>query len=207
MQAGTVLLSHPFSSQKQGRGAGSCLKARGMTDDMTDMEGWVVWNASMGILDRVTIGAIEQTETGRSACLAPPYEVVGPFNLDELETQGRITFGECMVMSRVRWQADQAELRAEAQEIRRAAFFKLDFDDDLEYRDVLKLPMEGPLDPAQINAAFRKQAKTAHPDAGGCDEDYREITEARDALLKANPEARSKRRKASKDAGAGSAGA
>jgi hypothetical protein len=155
------------------------MKARGMTDK----EEWVVWNGIMGILDTVTIGHIEEGEGGRSAFLAPPYGVVGPFSLDELETRGRIAFGACLVMSRQRWQEDQDDLRLEAREKRRAALFKLDFDDDQEYREVLNLPMEGALKTAEINAAFRRAAKTAHPDAGGSDEDYRSITEARDALL------------------------
>jgi hypothetical protein len=86
-------------------------------------------------------------------------------------------------MSRQRWQEDQADLRLEAREKRRAFLFRLDFDDDQEHRDVLNLPMAGALEPSQINAAFRRLAKTAHPDAGGSDQDYRRITEARDALL------------------------
>jgi hypothetical protein len=155
------------------------MKARGMADK----EEWVVWNGLMGILDTVTIGHIEEGEGGRSAFLAPPYGVVGPFSLDELETQGRIAFGACLVMSRQRWQEDQVDLRLEAREKRRAALFKLDFDDDQEYREILNLPMEGALETAEINAAFRRAAKLAHPDAGGSDEDYRSITEARDALL------------------------
>lgn len=155
------------------------MKARGMTEK----EEWVVWNGSLGILDTVTIGHIEESDGGRSAFLAPPYGVVGPFSLDELEAQGRIAFGACLVMSRQKWREDQDDLRLEAREKRRAALFKLDFDDDQEYREVLNLPMEGALKTAEINAAFRRAAKTAHPDAGGSDEDYRCITEARDALL------------------------
>ncbi len=151
---------------------------------MTDKEEWVVWNGLLGILDTVTIGLIEEGEGGRRACLAPPYGVVGPFSLDELEARGRIAFGACLVMSRRRWQEDQDDLRREALEKRRAALFKLDFDDDQEYREVLNLPMEGALEAAEINAAFRRAAKTAHPDAGGSDEDYRSITDARDALLR-----------------------
>lgn len=150
---------------------------------MTDKDQWVVWNGSMGILDMATIGHIEDGEGGRSAFLAPPYDVVGPFSLDELEARGRIAFGECLVMSRQRWQADQADLRLEAREKRRTFLFQADFDDDHERREVLNLPMEGALKPSQINAAFRRLAKTAHPDAGGSDERYRRIAEARDALL------------------------
>jgi hypothetical protein len=149
---------------------------------MTNKEEWVIWNGSMGILDMARIGHIENGEGGRSAFLAPPYDIVGPFDLDELETRGRIAFGACLVMSRSRWQEDQVELRREAQEKRRAFLSHLDFDDS-EHREVLNLPMEGVLEASQITAAFRRLAKTAHPDAGGSNEHYRAITEARDALL------------------------
>jgi predicted outer membrane protein len=88
-------------------------------------------------------------------------------------------------MSRRRWQEDQVDLRLEAREKRRALLFRLDLsDDDQEHREVLNLPLEGALKPSEINAAFRRLAKTAHPDAGGSDEHYRRIAEARDALLK-----------------------
>ena len=119
------------------------MKARGMTDK----EEWFVWNGSMGILDRVTIGAIEHGEGGRSAFLAPPYDMVGPFSLDELETLGRIAFGACLVMSRRRWREDQVELRREGREQRRAFLFLLDFDgDDRESREILDLPTDGALE-------------------------------------------------------------
>ncbi len=132
-----------------------------------------------------TIGHVEDGESGRSAFLAPPYDVVGPFSLEELETRGRIAFGECLVMSRQRCQEDQVDLRFEAQKKRRAFLFQPNFDDDAgEHREVLNLPMEGALKPSEINAAFRRLAKTAHPDAGGSGEQYRRIAEARDVLLK-----------------------
>ena len=88
-------------------------------------------------------------------------------------------------MSRQRWQEDQVDLRLEAREKRRAFLFQPDFDDgdQEEHREVLNLPMEGALKPSEINAAFRRLAKTAHPDAGGSGEHYRRIAEARDALL------------------------
>ena len=133
------------------------MKARGMTDK----EEWVIWNGSLGILDMATVGHIRDGEGGRRASLAPPYDVVGPFSLDELEARGRIAFGECLVMSRRRWQEDQVGLRLEA-----------------------RVPLEGALKPSEINAAFRRLAKTAHPDAGGSGEHYRRIADARDALLR-----------------------
>jgi hypothetical protein len=159
------------------------MKARGMTDK--DKDEWVIWNGSLGILDMATVGHISDDEGGRRASLAPPYDAVGPFSLDELEARGRIAFGECLVMSRRRWQEDQVDLRFEAREKRRAFLFRLDFnDDDREHREVLNLPIKGALKPAEINAAFRRLAKTAHPDAGGSGEHYRRIADARDALLR-----------------------
>ncbi|WP_454915549.1 J domain-containing protein [Xanthobacter sediminis] len=152
---------------------------------MADNEQWVVWNGSLGILDMTTIGRIEEGEGGRRAVLAPPYGAVGPFSLDELEAEGRIAFGACLVMSRRRWQEDQVELRIEAQKARRAFQFQPapGTDGQAPHREALDLPLEGALEPAQINAAFRRLAKAAHPDAGGSDAHYRRIAEARDALL------------------------
>lgn len=150
---------------------------------MADNEEWVVWNGSLGVLDKVAIGVIERNPSGRMACLAAPYDMVGPFSLDELETQGRVAFGACFVMSRQRWQEDQVELRAEGLKKRRAYLFQPNLDDDQEHREALRLPIEGELTATEIKAAFRRLAKTAHPDAGGSNEDYRRIAEARDALL------------------------
>jgi len=145
---------------------------------------WVIWNGSMGVLDMVRIGRVEE-DAARSAYLAEPYEVVGPFSFDELKGEGRIAFGECVVMSRERWQADQVKLRIEAREKRRAFLARFeDRDDDEEARLALELPEQGRLEPDEINAAFRRLAKAAHPDAGGSSEAYRRISEARDMLLK-----------------------
>lgn len=151
---------------------------------MTDTEHWVIWNGSLGILDMVAIERIEDGETGRSAFLAAPYGVVGPFSFDELVAEGRIAFGACLVMSRARWQLDQVELRLEARRARQAFMAQAaPRDDDRPHRIVLELPLDGVLEVVEINAAFRRLAKSAHPDAGGSDELYRRIADARDALL------------------------
>jgi len=151
---------------------------------MTVEADWVIWNGSLGIIDMVAIGQSTRDESGWNAFLAPPYDIVGPFSLDELKTQGRIMFGECVVMSRLRWQEEQVELRLEAREKRRALYSLLSRDEDeTEHREVLDLPKDGALQATEINAAFRRVAKTAHPDAGGDNEHYRRITDARDALL------------------------
>jgi hypothetical protein len=156
-------------------------EARDMTGNMDE---WVVWNGSMGMLDMVAIGRVEHGEAGRSAWLAPPYDVVGPFSLDKLETLGRIAFGACHVLSRAKWREVQDELRARAREQRRA--FAASFvsrQDDGEYREALELPPGGALTAHDIGAAFRRLAKKAHPDAGGDSDAYIRLTEARDTLL------------------------
>ena len=151
-----------------------------------DKQQWVIWNGSLGMLVLVAIGRVEP---GKGGFLEPPFEFVGPFSLDELETRGQIAFGACLIMSRQRWREAQADLRREAQERRRAQARRLSLrfqragGDDTRYRDLLNLPREGMLEPSQIKAAFRRLAKTAHPDGGGSNEQFHRITEARDALL------------------------
>ena len=62
-------------TQKDGAHGTLCVKAHGMTAK----EEWVIWNGSLGVLDMVTIGRIEDGDTGKTAFLASPYGVVGPF--------------------------------------------------------------------------------------------------------------------------------
>lgn len=154
-----------------------------MTRTLNDEADWVVWNGSLGVLDMAAIGQTVTGAHGRSAFLEPPYDVVGPFSLDELETQGRIAFGACLVMSRRRWLEDQADLRMDARKRRLSSLSRSTFDDyQSEDRKALELPLDGHLETSQINSAFRRMAKTAHPDAGGSGEHYRRISQARDAL-------------------------
>jgi hypothetical protein len=133
--------------------------------------------------------AIGRVEDGGRGFLEPPFDFVGPFSLDELETRGRIAFGACFIMSRQRWREDQAELRREAHAQRRAQARRLSLllqravGDDARYRDLLNLPLDGELEPSEIKAAFRRLAKTTHPDGGGSNEQFHRSTQARDALL------------------------
>jgi hypothetical protein len=156
---------------------------------MSDKRDWVVWNGSIGILDMAALGRVEYGEAGRGAWLAEPYDVVGPFSLDELEASGRIVFEACMVMSRARWKEEQVELRRKAQAQRREYAKRFAFlndddqDDEFGDRETLELPGDGRLSAVEINSAFRRLAKKAHPDAGGDHETYIRLTEARDALL------------------------
>jgi plasmid stability protein len=164
-------------------------------------EQWIIWNGALGIRDFVTIGRVEVGPGGRNGWLEEPYDMVGPFSLDELETNGRIGFAACTVMSRRRWREDQAELRQEAFERHREAQERLyeelarsnarkrrratrtQQSNEQEHRELLCLPIDGELEPSQIKAAYRRLAKKAHPDVGGSHEHFVRITEARNALL------------------------
>ena len=65
---------------------------------------WVIWNGGHGLVTTATLGRVEEGSSGRKAWLDEPFDMVGPFRLDELETHGRIAFAACIVMSRQRWQ-------------------------------------------------------------------------------------------------------
>lgn len=166
-----------------------------------DEEEWVIWNGFYGVVTMVTIGRVEVCEGGINAWLESPFDMVGPFSLDELESCGRIAFEACIVMSRQRWQDDQVALRREGQETRRAAQERLNernarFNqgrnwrqtqpqqlDERQHRETLNLPADGMLEPSQIKAAYRRLAQKMHPDVGGSHEQFLRIAEARKVLL------------------------
>ncbi|WP_345974604.1 J domain-containing protein [Sulfurimonas sp. HSL3-7] len=164
-------------------------------------EQWVIWNDAYGICDTVTIARVEIGSDSRKAWLDEPYDMVGPFSLDELERGGRISFAACVVMSHQRWQEDQVALRRASLEKRREAQGRL-FEElerangrrrrrpnrfqqcnEKQHRELLELPADGTLEPSKIKAAFRRLAKKVHPDVGGSHDHFVQITEARDALL------------------------
>lgn len=164
-------------------------------------EEWVIWNGGHGLVTTATLGRVEAGASGRKAWLDEPFDMVGPFSLDELETHGRIAFAACIVMSRQRWQEDQAALKRESMDMRRAAQAQLNEEfarfsgrqsrshgkrqplDEREHRELLNLPADGRLERREVNAAFRRLAQKAHPDTGGSHEQFVRITKARAALL------------------------
>jgi hypothetical protein len=164
------------------------------TAQSADKELWVIWNGSLGIVVTEAIGRIEVAADGkRVAYLAVPFDAVGPFSLDDLQSLGQIAFGACVVMSRNQWQLNQLELRRKARDQRRASADRQNnrrsrrvsphSNSHRQHREVLNLPMEGALSRLQIKAAFRRLAQKAHPDMGGSHELFCRITEARNALL------------------------
>ncbi|WP_407156009.1 J domain-containing protein [Bradyrhizobium sp. STM 3557] len=51
-------------------------------------------------------------------------------------------------------------------------------------RKLLGLPIDGILSAPDIHSAFRRAAKTMHPDAGGSESAFRELVAAQDVLMK-----------------------
>lgn len=171
-----------------------------MHDNPWEEEQFIIWNSALGIRDFVTIDRVETGPEGRNAWLEEPYEMVGPFDFDELEADGRIHFAACVVMTRQKWQDEQQQLRQEAFEKHREARERLYEElarangrkrrksafeqySEKKHRQLLELPVEGELEETQIKTAYRRMAKTAHPDVGGSHELFVKITEARDTLL------------------------
>ncbi|NTV72153.1 MAG: J domain-containing protein [Azonexaceae bacterium] len=162
---------------------------------------WVIWNGGLGVVTTATLGRVEVGPGGRVAWLEEPFDMVGPFDFDELETYGRISFAACIVMSRQRWQEDQAALKRESIHLRRAAQERMKEEfarlfgrqsrhhakrqtvDEREHRAALNLPASGKLEKRQVNTAYRRLAQKAHPDVGGSHEQFVRITKARTVLL------------------------
>jgi hypothetical protein len=55
---------------------------------------------------------------------------------------------------------------------------------DQHARKLLGLPIDGALSAPEIHSAFRRAAKTMHPDAGGSEAAFRELVAAQDELMK-----------------------
>jgi len=173
----------------------------------TKREEWVIWNGVMGFVDMVAVGTVEVDADGvRRARLKAPYDMVGPFNLDELYARHFVHFAACIVMSREHWRTEGASLRREASAKRREVAERFrregyahargkgwqDFAGAAQgparasihrYRSLLGLPTETAPSRSAINSAFRRLARRAHPDAGGSHEAFVRLAQARDALL------------------------
>ena len=157
-------------------------------------EEFIIFNASLAVHDIVTIGEIKVENGKTSAWLEEPYEMVGPFNLEELTSDNIISFAQCIVMSTEKWKKERRTLLQQAfakqQKIQQEHFENIHqynqqkHYNDKEYRELLCLPLEGVLEANQIKTAYRKVSKKVHPDLGGSHEEFLRLTSARDTLLK-----------------------
>jgi len=165
---------------------------------MTDSENcfeqqYIIYNSALGIRDFVMIDRVENNSEGNHAWLEEPYDMVGPFSIDELQTHGKIKFAQCIVMSRKYWQNNQQSLKADSlkrqNKIREEMFKRLkrknrsNYKNEKRYREILSLPLDCVLNASQIKKAFKKVSKKVHPDIGGSHDDFVNLNMARDKLL------------------------
>lgn len=160
-------------------------------------EDFIIYNNKLGVRDFVSIGKIETYSNISSAWLESPYEMVGPFSLDELIITGKISFEQCVVMSEAKWEEEQILLQKEAflNQRRRQEEFQDEiykhnkkranvlFGNEKEHRQILCLPIEGNLEENQIKTAYKIVVKKVHPDVGGSHEKFIQVTKAKDTLL------------------------
>lgn len=162
---------------------------------------FIIWNGTFGIRDIVYIGEIKEENGIALIWLDDPYEMVGPLKLEELLTKGEIAFEACIVMTKSQWNLTRDKLQKESykkqQKIHQEFQEKIKHNNkkrqsynsttehksEKEYRRILSLPLEGKLEISQIKKAYRKIAKTTHPDVGGDHHEFVLITEAKEALL------------------------
>ncbi|XOB61502.1 J domain-containing protein [Campylobacterota bacterium DY0563] len=158
-------------------------------------ESFIIYNSELNLKDFVTIGEVDKEN--KIAYLDTPYEMVGPFCLNELYNKGKIYFEACMVMTQNFWHKERINLQKESfikQQQSQNRFYEeiknynkkrqsLHINIDIEYRTLLSLPLEDKLDESQIKEAFKKVAKNTHPDVGGSHEEFIKVTIARDELL------------------------
>jgi hypothetical protein len=163
-------------------------------------EEFIIWNSSFGVRDFAMIGEIKKEDDTINIWMDDPYDMVGPLDLKELLLKGKIYFEACIVMTKENWQKNQSQLKKESYQKQQKIYKEFqdlnkhnkkrenfnssqNKNDEKEYRKLLSLPLEGKLEIVQIKTAYRKLAKTEHPDMGGSDERFVLITEAKDALI------------------------
>lgn len=162
---------------------------------------FIIWNSSFGVRDFVTIGEIKKEDNIIKIWLDDPYDMVSPLNLEELLLKGKLSFEACIVMTKEYWQSQQHQLKKES--YHKQQKIHKEFQEDIKqhnkkqehfnsnqnkksekkYRELLCLPVNGKLEISQIKTAYRKVAKTTHPDVGGDHEKFVLITEAKEILL------------------------
>lgn len=160
----------------------------------------IIYNPTLGVRDFVTIAEIKSNNNSTLFWLDEPYKFVGPLLLDEIVQKGQIYFEACIIMTKENWSKRREELQQESYKKQQKAHYEFQEKlkrknyqkqnspsytklDEQKYREILSLPTSGNLQISQIKTAYRKLAKTEHPDVGGSDERFVLILEAKEILL------------------------
>jgi curved DNA-binding protein CbpA len=158
---------------------------------------FIIWNSTLGISDFVSISEIKKENEELLIWLDEPYDFVGPLKLKQLLKNDELQFEACVVMTEEYWEKNKNELLIQSyvkqqhtfkefqEELKRRNKNKSQHhsNQEIQYREILCLPLQGILNTTQIKSAYKKIAKTEHPDMGGSHENFIQITEAKEALL------------------------
>jgi hypothetical protein len=106
---------------------------------------------------------------------------MGPFNLDELIQKGIVESQGITLLSPERWAKDREKLINTHANLKTVVWPDNSYPAD---RKALGLPANGALFKAEIEQAFRRASKEAHPDRGGSRDRFISLAEAKERLLR-----------------------
>jgi hypothetical protein len=151
---------------------------------MATNEEYPVLRQFRGTLDYAKIAQIRDDKHGRAAQLAEPFgSKMGWFNYDDLLKRGRAESQGFTVYTPEFWKANR---NAEIERYMKRWFPKGPFHsapNEAEYRRLLALPDSGALLKSEIEQAYKVAAKRSHPDAGGSNDEFKQLAAAKDALI------------------------
>jgi hypothetical protein len=141
----------------------------------------MVWTTFRNTSELSTILAISDSKHGRNAKLAAPYnERMGPFSLETLIRDGKVSSRGIDAYTLERWNRDEADVVAKSRKTSSHGA------PDVESaKQLIGLVGDEPLTPQIAGEAFKARAKTLHPDAGGTTAEMQELNEANDVLKRA----------------------
>jgi hypothetical protein len=139
-----------------------------------------------GELNYAKIADVRPAKWGRVARLAEPFgSKMGPFNYEDLLNKGRAENQGYTVYTTEFWKSNRdVEIRKYMKMWFPKGLFEHETNvEEIGHRRVLQLPNGGALLKSEIEQAVKLCAKSAHPDAGGSDEQFKQLLAAKDALV------------------------
>jgi hypothetical protein len=160
-------------------------KVRTENSVLTDEE-YPVLTQFRASLDYAKIAEVRNDKHGRSGRLAEPFgSRMGWFSYDDLLKKGRAESQGITVYTANYWKSNRdAEIERCVKEWypKKGLFQSATDSKEAEHRRLLALPSAGPLLKSEILQAFKIAARRVHPDAGGSDEEFKQLAAAKDAL-------------------------
>jgi hypothetical protein len=153
---------------------------------MTTNDEYPILTQFRGTLNYAKVAETRDGKHGREVRLAEPIgSRMGWFNYDDFLSRGLAESQGFVVYTPEFWKARRS---AEIERIMKRWFPKGPFHspanaNEAEYRRLLELPETGLLLKSEIEQAFKVAAKRGHPDAGGSNDEFKQLAAARDVLI------------------------